>query len=116
MSLRDRLNSSFSSIYKKCPDISWTLLTVSSQGSSLIQNAEIKGVVLADGGFSQILTLTSTGSFSTFNPNGTGNFGWQFTNTTGAPLQNVRFIAFLDADIDRAANTFFNEFGELRNV
>ena len=90
----------------------WTILTAYSQGGSVIQNAEIKGVVLADGGFSQVLTLASTGAFSTFNPNGIGNFGWQFTNTTGAPLTNVRFIVFLDADIDRATNTFFNEYGE----
>lgn len=94
----------------------WAILKVHSQGGSVIQAAEIKGVVLADGGFSQVLTLASAGAFSTFSPNGTGNFGWQFTNTTGAPLQNVRFIVFLDADVDRAANTFFNEFGELSSL
>jgi hypothetical protein len=91
----------------------WAFLSAYSQGGSVIQHAEIKAVVLADGGFSQTLPLASGGAFSSFSPNGTGNFGWQFTNTTGAPLQNVRFIVFLDADIDRNTNTFFNEFGEL---
>lgn len=90
----------------------WVILTAYSQAGSVIQPAEIKGVILADGGFSQVLTLASPGAFANFTPNGTGDFGWQFTNTTGAPLQNVRFIVFLDADIDRNTNTFFNEFGE----
>src|SRR5262249_2277831 len=49
--------------------------------------------------------------FSTLNSNNLGTFGWKITNNTSATLSNVSFFGFLDADIDRTANTFFNEYG-----
>jgi hypothetical protein len=37
---------------------------------------------------------------------------YTFTNNTGAILDDVRFISYLDAEIDEPLNTFFNEYGE----
>ena len=36
---------------------------------------------------------------------------YTFANTTGTAFSNVVFLAFLDAEIDPATNTFFNEYG-----
>jgi hypothetical protein len=49
--------------------------------------------------------------FSTLDPNNVGTFGWTFTNTSGSTLTNVSLFGFLDSDLDRDLNTFFNEYG-----
>lgn len=49
--------------------------------------------------------------FSQFELDGTGVFGWSFTNARAA-LVNLGLIVFVDAEIDRSLNTFFNEYGE----
>jgi hypothetical protein len=36
---------------------------------------------------------------------------YTFTNDTGGILDDVRFISYLDAEIDESLNTFFNEYG-----
>lgn len=55
----------------------------------------------------------SAGSyFSNLNADNEGTFGWSFTNTTAGTLYNVLLFGFLDADIDRDTNTFFNEYGQ----
>jgi len=84
--------------------------------SGQVQIAELKGVVYADGGYRQILTNASQGFTSNFDASGYGSFGWQFTNTTGATLRNVKLVVFLDADLDRDTTTFFNEYGALVNL
>ncbi|MBL1276263.1 MAG: hypothetical protein COB30_009250 [Ectothiorhodospiraceae bacterium] len=38
-----------------------------------------------------------------------GSVSWQITNSTGSVLNDVSFFGFLDAQIDEATNTFFNE-------
>ena len=84
-----------------------------TQSSPRVQAREVTAFVYADGGFVQQLTPGSATYTSNFDANGFGSFGWKFTNPTGAPLQNLRFVVFLDADIDRDINTFFNEYGSL---
>lgn len=76
-----------------------------------VQVREVKAVLLADGGYKQILTVGDAGFSQTTDANGYGSFGWQFTNTSGQSLQNVRVVFFLDADLERDSNTFFNEYG-----
>src|SRR5882762_7830910 len=36
---------------------------------------------------------------------------YMFSNTTSTVFTNLRFFPFLDAEIDEATNTFFNEYG-----
>ena len=85
--------------------------TLFMQPSPRVQMRELKAVVIANNGFRQVLPVNAAGFTSTFDPNGYGSFHWQFTNTTGQSLQNVQVVFFLDADLDRDSNTFFNEFG-----
>ncbi|WNO11573.1 PEP-CTERM sorting domain-containing protein [Teredinibacter sp. KSP-S5-2] len=59
------------------------------------------------------LDLTFT---STLDANGLGSATWSITNNTGSVLEDVRFFVFLDAEIDQAVNTFFNESGALVSV
>lgn len=58
----------------------------------------------------------STGYFSTLDSNNLGSFGWSYTNTTGSSLSNVRLLGFVDADLDRDTNTFFNEYGVFHSL
>ena len=37
---------------------------------------------------------------------------YDVTNTSGGALAGISFVSFVDAEIDEALNTFFNEFGE----
>lgn len=64
--------------------------------------------------------LSSAGVTTMFNQNldadNMGSVNWIFTNNTGAVLENTWFFVFLDAEIDQAINTFFNESGELLSV
>ena len=77
-----------------------------------IQIADAQAYIHADGVLVNQVGLGSTGYFSTLDLNNLGTFGWAFTNTTGSTLSNVNFFVFLDADLDRGVNTFFNEYGE----
>ncbi len=47
---------------------------------------------------------------------GFGSVSWEFVNNTGSVLEDARLFVFLDAEIDEATNTFFNEYGELVDV
>jgi len=77
------------------------------QTGARVQVKEIKAYLMADGGIS----IPVSPSSQSFTAAGFGTVGWEFTNTTGATLQNARFLVLLDADIDREINTFFNEYG-----
>ncbi len=76
-----------------------------------IQFAELTGFVHASGGLITQLNSSSSGYSSSLDSNNLGTFGWTFTNGTGSTLNAVQFLLFLDADIDRDLNTFFNEYG-----
>jgi hypothetical protein len=78
-----------------------------------IEHAEIKAFLYADGGYFQPVTA---GFYSNFDANGYGAFGWEFNNPSAATLQNARLVVFLDADLDHATTTFFNEHGALVNL
>jgi hypothetical protein len=70
--------------------------------------------LLAVHGNGSLLLMEGVGSntyFSTLDNDNLGSFGWTFKNTTGLTLSDVSVLAFLDAEIDSAINTFFNEFG-----
>lgn len=41
---------------------------------------------------------------------------YSFTNNTGAAIADLRFISFLDAEIDEVINTFFNEVAATNGV
>lgn len=41
---------------------------------------------------------------------------YAFSNATSAVFTNVRFFVMLDAEIDQAINTFFNEYGTVKGV
>lgn len=45
-----------------------------------------------------------------------GSVTWSFANNTGSLLADAWFFVFLDAEIDQATNTFFNESGALASV
>jgi hypothetical protein len=77
------------------------------------QVAEVKAFLYADGGFFQPV---ATGFSSNFDANGYGSFNWDFNNPSATALQNARLIVFLDADLDHATTTFFNEYGALVNL
>jgi hypothetical protein len=66
-----------------------------------IQTVELKGFVYSGNRLVETLTASSANYSSNFDADGLGSFGWSYTNTTGAALQNLRFVVFLDADIDR---------------
>lgn len=64
--------------------------------------------------------MSSAGVTTTFTQNldadNMGTVNWTFTNNTGAALDDTWFFVFLDAEIDQAINTFFNESGEMLSV
>lgn len=41
---------------------------------------------------------------------------YEFTRTDATPLASLTFVSFLDAEIDEAINTFFNEYGEVEGT
>lgn len=84
-----------------------------AQSAAKIQATEIKGVLIADGGFIRIFDSTTPGFLANFDSEGYGAFEWQILNPGNGALQNAKFLIFLDADIEREENTFFNEFGSL---
>jgi len=74
--------------------------------------SEVSGYLHYDGALQTVLSTGSVGYSSTLDANNLGEFGWAVTNSTAATLSNVTFLLFLDADIDRDTNSFFNEYGE----
>lgn len=79
--------------------------------SEPIEISSIAGFLHDSEGLRATLDSSSPTYFSTLNVDNLGAFGWTFTNSTAATLQSVRFFGFLDADIGRSQNTFFNEYG-----
>lgn len=92
--------------------LSLLFLSIDGVYAGSIQIADAQAYIHADGVLVSQVGIGSTGYFSTLDSNNLGTFGWAFTNTTGSTLSNVHFFGFLDADIDRDLNTFFNEYGE----
>lgn len=76
-----------------------------------IQTATTQLYIHADGVLVDVLDQTSPSYFSTIDVDGYGTYGWVFPNYGVVARTNLSLIAFLDADIDRDDNTFFNEYG-----
>lgn len=77
-----------------------------------IQIADSQAYVHADGALLEILDSSASGYTENFDGEGYGSYGWTYVNTTGSTLTDLTILVFLDADIDRDENTFFNEYGE----
>lgn len=92
------------------------LLAAQSANAAAIQIADARAYIHANGTFVTQLNGSSTGYFSTLDASNIGTFGWTFTNTTSVVLTNVSVFGFLDADIDRDLNTFFNEYGQFLSL
>jgi hypothetical protein len=91
------------------------LLIAASLPATTVQVVSLEGFLHYGGGaVPQAAFNTSSPEFiSSLTPNNLGSFRFSWTNTTGAAIANLVFTLFLDLDIDRDDNTFFNEYGEL---
>jgi RHS repeat-associated protein len=49
---------------------------------------------------------------SSLDANNLGSFTFAYTNNTGAVISNASWTLFIDLDIDRDENTYFNEYGD----
>lgn len=82
-----------------------------ANAATIFTISDASAFVHANGALVTTYNQSSPTYFSTLNANNLGTFGWTFTNTTGSTLTNFSLFGFLDADIDRDLNTFFNEYG-----
>ncbi|MGJ5813633.1 hypothetical protein [Paludibaculum fermentans] len=56
---------------------------------------------------------TSSPEFTSFlDSSSLGSFQFTWTNATASTIHNLTFTLFIDPDLDRDDNTFFNEYGE----
>ena len=78
--------------------------------------AEISGFLHINGALNQTVDNSSLSFTSALDVSNLGSYGWTFTNSGDSVWSDVSFLAFLDADIDRTVNTFFNEIGECVNL
>jgi hypothetical protein len=90
-----------------------SLAVASLQATTIVQTTPIEAFVHADGNLTPIASFTfAQADVSQFGVDNLGSFTFSFTNNTGNLLNNATFTLFLDLDIDRDDNTFFNEYGE----
>jgi hypothetical protein len=83
------------------------------QAATIVQATPIEAFVHADGNPTPIAAFTfAQADDSQFGVDNLGSFSFSFTNNTGNLLNNATFTLFLDLDIDRDDNTFFNEYGD----
>ena len=92
------------------------LISAALASGGVIGIAEQGGFLHIDGQPVTHFDRFSLSYFSTLGSENLGGFGWSYTNLTGAPQTDVRFLAFVDADLDRDINTFVNEYGALVNL
>lgn len=93
-----------------------SLLFATTSPGATIGIAQLGGYVHANGSLHAQLDGSAGSFFTTLDADNLGTFGWTFTNTSGTALSNLYFLVFLDADIDRDLNTFFNEYGEFGSL
>lgn len=91
-----------------------TLLAATAHAGS-ISIAHLGGYVHSGGTLVVQLDDSSPGYVFTLDADNLGTFGWTFTNDSGATLSNVLLHVFLDIDIDRFANTYYNEYATRLN-
>ena len=88
------------------------MLTTPVVSAAEIDIAEMSGFLHINGELNQTVDNSSSSFISSLNAFNLGSYGWSFTNYGNSVWSDVSFFAFLDADIDRGVNTFFNEIGE----
>lgn len=81
--------------------------------ATVIQAASIEAFLHANGSSTPLASFTiAQADVSQLSSNNLGSFSFSFTNNTGNLLNNATFTLFIDLDIDRDDNTFFNEYGD----
>lgn len=90
------------------------LFLAASLPAANIQFVSIEGFLHYGGGTAPQATFNSSSpEYTSFlDPNNLGVFQFAWTNTTGLAINDLTFTLFLDPDIDRDDNTYFNEYGE----
>ncbi|MBL8178592.1 MAG: PEP-CTERM sorting domain-containing protein [Bryobacterales bacterium] len=90
------------------------LLLAAGLPAATIQFVSIEGFLHYGGSTApQAAFNSSSPEFTSFlDANNLGVFQFVWTNTTGIAIDNLTFTLFLDPDIDRDDNTYFNEYGE----
>lgn len=87
-------------------------LAAASLQATTIQAASIEAFLHSDSNSTPIASFTlAQADVSQLGANNLGSFSFSFTNNTGTLLNNATFTLFIDLDIDRDDNTFFNEYG-----
>lgn len=89
-------------------------LLAASLPAANIQFVSIEGFLHYGGGTTPQATFSSSSpEFTSFlDANNLGVFQFVWTNNTAAVIDNLTFTLFLDPDIDRDDNTYFNEYGQ----
>lgn len=82
--------------------------------ATTIQLVSIEGFIHYGGGPAPqaALNTASPGYVSSLDAGNLGSFRFSWTNTTGSAIADLTFTLFIDPDLDRDDNTFFNEYGE----
>ena len=90
------------------------LLMAVTLPATTIQLVSVEGFIHFGGGSAPQASFntSSPGFVSSLDAGNLGSFRFSWTNTTGAAIANLTFTLFIDPDIDRDDNTFFNEYGE----
>jgi len=90
------------------------LFLAASLPAANIQFVSIEGFLHYGGGTTPQATFNSSSpEYTSFlDTNNLGVFQFVWTNTTGVAIDNLTFTLFLDPDIHRDDNTFFDEYGE----
>jgi hypothetical protein len=88
------------------------LLSLSSPArAGAIQLAHVEAFLHAGGSLATRADATSDSFAANLDADGLGTLEWTFVNTTNHVMSDVHVFGFVDADLDRSLNTFFNEYG-----
>jgi hypothetical protein len=78
-----------------------------------IEFVEQRAFIHDSGGLLTEFDRSSNAYAAQLDAQGFGSFSWTHTNRTLSSQTGLTFLVFVDADIDRELNTFFNEYGAL---
>lgn len=105
------MNMSFT---RSVPIAALVLGLVTCLPAATIQYVSIEGFLHWGGSSSprEVLDSSSPEFISNLDADGLGTFQFDWTNDTGTLLSSLTFSLFIDPDIGRDTNGFFNEYGE----
>ncbi len=89
----------------------WLLSLFALPASGTISFQSNNAFLHYNGGLQATFDSLSPEYTSFLDGNNLGSFQFIWLNNTGLTVTDLRFVLFLDADIDRDDNTFFNEYG-----